>query len=133
MSQCMVDTITNLLTKFLIVFICQICTKALRDPHLAVCCVQHFCESCLNHWFTRQCKQSCPHCHAEGEAFNHVIHKGLRSEVNQLKIRCSNHGEGASGRESWGHSRSIWNPMMGVVLWLWSVPTNVLHLNEKSK
>ena len=75
-------------------FICQICTKALRDPHLAVCCGQHFCESCLNQWFTRQCKQSCPHCQAEGEAFNHVIHKGLRSEVNQLKIRCSNHGEG---------------------------------------
>ena len=75
-------------------FICQICTKALRDPHLAVCCGQHFCESCLNRWFTRQCKQSCPHCRAEGEAFNHVIHKGLRSEVSQLNIRCSNHGEG---------------------------------------
>ena len=75
-------------------FICQICTKVLRDPHLAVCCGQHFCESCLNKWFTRQSKESCPHCRAEGEGFNHVIHKGLRSEVNQLKIRCSNHGEG---------------------------------------
>ena len=75
-------------------FICQICTKVLRDPHLAVCCGQHFCESCLNKWFARQGKKSCPHCRAEGEAFNHVIHKGLRSEVNQLKIRCSNHGEG---------------------------------------
>ena len=31
---------------------------------------------------------------AEGDKFNHVIHKGLRSEINQLKIRCSNHGEG---------------------------------------
>ena len=75
-------------------FICQICTKVLCDPHLAVCCGQHFCESCLNQWFTRQGKESCPHCRAEGEAFNHVIHKGLRSEVNQLKIRCSNYGEG---------------------------------------
>ena len=73
---------------------CNICTKVLRDPHLAVCCGQHFCESCLNKWFTRQGKESCPHCRAEGEAFNHVIHKGLRSEINQLKIRCSNHGEG---------------------------------------
>ena len=76
-------------------FICQICTKVLRHPHLAVCCGQHFCESCLNKWFTRQGNlESCPHCRAEGEGFNHVIHKGLRSEVNQLKIRCSNHGEG---------------------------------------
>ena len=76
-------------------FFCQICTKVLCEPHLAVCCGQHFCESCLNKWFDRQRgKQSCPHCRAEGEGFNHVIHKGLRSEINQLKIRCSNHGKG---------------------------------------
>ena len=73
---------------------CNVCAKVLRDPHLAVCCGQHFCESCLNKWFTRQGKESCPHCRAEGDKFNHVIHKGLRSEINQLKIRCSNHGEG---------------------------------------
>ena len=76
-------------------YICQICTKVLREPHLAVCCGQHFCESCLNKWFNRQQgRQSCPHCRAEGEAFSHVIHKGLRSEINQLKIRCINRGEG---------------------------------------
>ena len=76
-------------------FICQICTKVLREPHLAVCCGQHFCESCLNKWFSRQQgRQSCPHCRAEGDAFSHVIHKGLRSEINQLKIRCINRGEG---------------------------------------
>ena len=73
---------------------CNICTKVLRDPHLAVCCGQHFCESCLNKWFTGQGKESCPHCRAEGEAFKYVINKGLRSEINQLKIRCSNHGKG---------------------------------------
>ena len=77
---------------------CQICTKVLRDPHLAVCCGQHFCKSCLNKWFARQGKESCPHCRAEGEAFHHVINKGLRgrprSEINQLKIRCNNHREG---------------------------------------
>ena len=75
-------------------FNCNICTKVLRNPHLAVCCGQHFCESCLNEWFTRQGKESCPHCRAEGEGFNHVIHKGVRSEINQLKIKCINHGEG---------------------------------------
>ena len=74
-------------------FIGQICTKVLRNAHLAVCCSQHYCESCLNKWFTRHGKEDCPHCRAEG-GFNHVIHRGLRSEVNQLKIRCSNHGEG---------------------------------------
>ena len=73
---------------------CNICTKVLRDPHLAVCCGQHFCESCLNKWFTRQGKESCPHCRAEGEAFHHVIDKSVGRAVNELKIRCSNHGEG---------------------------------------
>ena len=73
---------------------CNICTKALCDPHLAVCCGQHFCESCPNEWFTGQGKESCPHCRAEGETIHHVIHKGLKSEVNQLKIRCCNLGEG---------------------------------------
>ena len=73
---------------------CSICTKVLRDPHIAICCDQHFCESCLIKWSTKKCKHSCPHCRAEGEAFNHVIHKDLRSEVNELKIRCNNHGEG---------------------------------------
>ena len=75
-------------------FICQICAKVLREPHLAVCCGQHFCESCLNRWFQQQRKESCPHCRAEGKAFNHVINKGLRSEINQLEVKCSNHGEG---------------------------------------
>ena len=75
-------------------FVCQICTRVLRSPHLAVCCGQHFCDSCLDKWFTRQGKEICPHRRAEGEALHHVIHKGLRSEINQLKIRCSNHGEG---------------------------------------
>ena len=75
---------------------CQICTKVLCEPHLAVCCGQHFCESCLNKWLVCEglSKQSCPHCRAEGEGFNHVINKGLRSEINQLKIRCSNCREG---------------------------------------
>ena len=73
--------------------ICQMCNKVFRDPHLAVCCGQHFCETCLNKWFTKQGKESCPHCRAEGEEFHHVIDISVRREVNQLKIKCSNHGE----------------------------------------
>ena len=31
-------------------FMCiNICTKVLREPHLTVCCGQHFCGSCLDH------------------------------------------------------------------------------------
>ena len=75
-------------------FICQVCTKVLTESHLAVCCGQHFCESCLKEWFKKHHKESCPHCRAEGEDFNHVINKGLRREISQLKIRCSNWKQG---------------------------------------
>ena len=86
-------------------FTCQICTKVLREPRLAVCCGQHFCESCLNKWFDRQPepgRNKCPHCCAEGDAFHHVINKGLRSEINGLKIKCSHHREGCEWRGELG-------------------------------
>ena len=57
--------------------------------HIACCGLKckwrHFCESCLKY---------CPHCRTAGKAFSHVINKGLRSEINQLKIICSNHAKG---------------------------------------
>ena len=71
-------------------FICQVCTKVLREPRLAVCCGQHFCESCLNKWFARQGRESCPHCRAE------------RSEINELQIKCSHHREGCEWRGELG-------------------------------
>ena len=64
---------------------CQICTKVIREPHLTVCCGQHFCESCLNRWWTTEGKKSCPHCRADaGASFNHVINKGLRYRYSML-------------------------------------------------
>ena len=41
-----------------------------------------------------QGKTSCPHCRAKGESFYHVINKGLRSEINQLTVKCVNRNEG---------------------------------------
>ena len=75
-------------------FYCLICTKVLRDPNLAVCCGQHYCESCLIRWSRSQGGKSCPHCRAKGRVFNHVIHKGLGREINKLKIKCSHHRKG---------------------------------------
>ena len=87
----MVDMIQNLLSDC---FICQICSRVLHDPHLAVCCGQHFCESCLKRWFKKQAKKSYPHCRTQGSTFNYVIHKGVKSELSQLRVKCANHGEG---------------------------------------
>ena len=67
-------------------FYCNICTKVLRDPHLTGCCGQHFCESCLKHWFKKQ-KTTCPHCREEN--FNHILNKALKREINDLEIQCT--------------------------------------------
>ncbi len=69
---------------------CAICTKVFRDPELTVCCGQHYCGTCLVQWFTKQHKTSCPYCRTEGSKFQHVENKGLKSEISQLKISCSN-------------------------------------------
>ena len=72
-------------------YVCQICARPFRDPHLTVCCGKHYCESCLSEWFTRGSHRSCPHCRAVGKEFTHFLNKGLRSEINELKVRCSHH------------------------------------------
>ena len=69
-----------------------VCTKVLRDPHLTACCGQHFCNSCLQHWFKRQGKQVCPHCREEN--FTHIPDKPVKRKIDQLKIRCTNHKAG---------------------------------------
>ena len=67
----------------------------MTDPHLVVCCGKHFCASCLTEWFKKRgSRESCPHCRADGKNFTHVINKSLKSEIDELKINCSNHDKG---------------------------------------
>ncbi len=68
-------------------FICNICTKVLRDPHLTGCCGQHYCESCLTHWFKKHKAKTCPHCRENNLA--HLQNKALKRQVNQLKVYCT--------------------------------------------
>ena len=68
-------------------FTCNICAKVQRDPHLTSCCGQHFCESCLNHWFKKRGKKVCPHCRDEN--FIHIINKAHKREIDKLKIYCT--------------------------------------------
>ncbi|XP_064382147.1 TNF receptor-associated factor 3-like [Halichondria panicea] len=77
-------------------FNCNICTNVLREPKLTVCCGQHYCSDCLKQWFGKQRKESCPHCRAEGSKFQHVPNRSLNSEINQLKINCSNRTQGCT-------------------------------------
>ena len=85
---------------------CLICAKPFRDPHLAVCCGKHFCESCLtaslNSGWTIA---SCPHCRSIWNESSSVLHKGVRSEVLELKIYCSNNLNGCPWVGQLGHLR----------------------------
>ena len=75
--------------------ICEVCTKPLYDPHLTICCGQHFCEICLKTWFLKKNGvENCPHCRAEGEDFQHVLDKKLRREVDSLQIFCPHKSKG---------------------------------------
>ena len=50
-----------------------------------VCCDQHHCQSCL------LCKMAVTkHRRAKVGNFAHVLHKGLRSEIIEPKVCCSN-------------------------------------------
>ena len=64
-----------------------LCTKVLRDPQLTACCGQHFCKSCLQHWFTKHNRVSCPYCREEN--VNYIADKSLKRKIDELKIRCS--------------------------------------------
>ena len=74
--------------------ICSICTQVLREPHLVVCCGQKYCQSCLQKWLKTRPSESCPHCQASEKFFQHVLEKGLKREIESLKVKCSNHDRG---------------------------------------
>ena len=86
--------------------ICNICTKPLLEPHLTVCCGQYYCESCLKYWFNKHKNESCPHCRAEGESFQHVPNKAINRKINELKIHCTNHKSGCPWVGELGDSQS---------------------------
>lgn len=69
-------------------YICSICTKVLREAHLAVCCGKHFCNSCLMKWLKSDSRKTCPHCRQS--KFQHVLNKEKICEIKQLSVRCTN-------------------------------------------
>jgi len=71
---------------------CNICARVLHDPHLTECCGQHFCVSCLEHWFKAQKKTTCPHCRQK--KFKHILSKPLKREIDELEIQCIKQGVG---------------------------------------
>ena len=87
-------------------FTCSICTKVLRDPHLTVCCGQHYCSSCLDHWAKTQAKPTrCLYCRQTTD-FRHFLDKKMERKIKSLHVLCV-HGE--DGCQWKGELRNVEN------------------------
>ena len=75
-------------------FICIICSKVQRDPHLASCCGQHFCESCVKQWLQKagNSPRPCPHCGVVD--WQSTLNKEKMREIKEFQIRCKNSANG---------------------------------------
>ena len=57
----------------------------------ARCCGKKFCASCLDRWIKTRPVPTCPYCRAtnNGERpFEHVIERGMKSNIESLHIKC---------------------------------------------
>lgn len=67
-------------------YLCKICSKVFRDPHITSCCGFHYCESCLDY----TAASVCPNCGAKGESeFKHFCDQGWKRKIGSFKVYCS--------------------------------------------
>ena len=66
-------------------FECPLCLFVTREPHLTVCCGQHFCQACINRIVTD--RKPCPLCKAD--SFVVVLDKKQKRRVLELKVKCT--------------------------------------------
>ena len=93
-AKCCVEydgQVHNFVTPLPTRLICKICNNVIKDPHLAICCGEKFCYSCIESLDTKSNKSLsvCPNCRS---LLRHVQEKEMKSEVNSLKVCCSNKG-----------------------------------------
>jgi len=80
---------------------CNICYKLLRNPHLMMCCGQKYCHSCLDVWFKKLKRETCPHCRAIAHSQREVLHildREMKKEVETLFTLCHHYRDGCE----WG-------------------------------
>ena len=87
-------------------FTCSICTKVLREPHLTVCCGQHYCSSCLEHWAKTQAKPTrCLYCRQTTD-FRHFLDKKMERKIKSLHVLCVHSEDGCQWK---GELRNLGN------------------------
>lgn len=66
-------------------FYCLLCHHVARDPHIASCCGEHFCHTCIAPFLEE--KQPCPTCSAE--KFTTLLNVKYQRKFLQLNVYCS--------------------------------------------
>ena len=66
-------------------FVCELCERVAREPHLTVCCGHHYCNGCIRP-FLDDAGKPCPGCDAKAEAF---LNKNLKRKILALRVRCT--------------------------------------------
>lgn len=81
------DFFTNIAPKYT----CLICMNIQREPTIVSCCGQHFCNSCINMFFSIS-GVKCPHCLARDICY--FVDKQQVREIQELQVYCSNRHRG---------------------------------------
>ena len=72
-------------------YLCKICSKVFKDPHITSCCGSHYCETCLK----RKTVDVCPNCGAKGSNdFKHFCDHGWKRKISSFKVYCVSKDKG---------------------------------------
>ena len=83
-------------TDFPASFICKICGSVVKDPHLATCCGNQFCHSCICNNLKRKASTRFGHglCRICRSHLKYVKDKEVEAEVNSKEVLCPNFDTG---------------------------------------
>ncbi|CAF3039641.1 unnamed protein product [Rotaria socialis] len=66
---------------------CTICDEPFEAPMNCATCGNTYCKSCILKWLEKQA--SCPSCRQTGAAFQPVISRVVRNQLNRLLVQCA--------------------------------------------
>ena len=90
-------------------FICKICGNVVKDPHLATCCGNQFCHSCIWNNLNQNASTRCGHglCYICRSRLKYIKDKEVEAEVNFIKVLCPNYDMGCQWTGELG-ARSVY-------------------------
>ena len=90
-------------------FICKICGNVVKDPHLATCCGNQFCHSCICNNLNQNASTHCGRglCRICRSRLKYIKDKEVEAEVDSMKVLCPNYDMGCQWTGELG-ARSVY-------------------------